>query len=141
MTAAENKDIVLRFIEGFENGLNMALLEELVAPDYRTKCGDMPYCHAVWPDFSKTVEDIVAEGEEVWVRFTTRGTHTGTPFQGLPATGRSFEMGEICIYRLKDGQIVHKRALADGLTMFQQLGIIPPLDELVAKAKGETGQS
>jgi steroid delta-isomerase-like uncharacterized protein len=95
--------------------------------------GDMPFEGFVqylisrltaFPDFSCTVEDIIAEGQKVMVRFIVRGTHLGM-FRGLPATGKKIEMGGIGIYRCAGGKIVEGWSYLDTLGMMQQLGMIP----------------
>jgi steroid delta-isomerase-like uncharacterized protein len=95
--------------------------------------GDMPFEAFVqyqisrltaFPDFSCTVEDIIAEGQKVVVRFIVRGTHLGM-FRSLPATGKKIEIGGIGIYRCADGKIAEGWSYLDTLGMMQQLGMIP----------------
>ena len=95
--------------------------------------GDMPFEGFVelqisrlraFPDLSSTVEDIIAEGQKVMVRFIVRGTHLGM-FRGLPATGKKIEVGGIGIYRCGGGKIVEGWSYLDTLGMMQQLGMIP----------------
>jgi len=48
-----------------------------------------------FPDCHETLEDIIAEGDKVWHRFTTTGTHTGEFAFGnmtLAPTGKKFTM-------------------------------------------------
>ncbi|MER3524769.1 MAG: hypothetical protein C4326_12140 [Ignavibacteria bacterium] len=42
--------------------------------------------YGAFPDLSHTVEDSIASGDKVVVRFTLRGTHTGE-FMGIPGHG------------------------------------------------------
>jgi len=95
--------------------------------------GDMPFEGFVqyqisrlkaFPDFSCTVEDIIAEGQKVMVRFIVRGTHLGM-FRGIPATGKKIEMGGISLERCAGGKIVEGWHYSDTLGMMQQLGMIP----------------
>ena len=95
--------------------------------------GDMPFEGFVqyqisrltaFPDFSCTIEDIIAEGQKVMVRFIVRGTHLGM-FRGIPATGKKIEMGGISIERCAGGKIVEGWHYSDTLGMMQQLGMIP----------------
>src|SRR6478672_11438137 len=44
---------------------------------------------ALAPHF--TIEDVIAEGDKVVVRWTNAGTHVGE-FAGIPATARPFEI-------------------------------------------------
>ena len=87
--------------------------------------GDMPFEGFVqyqisrltaFTDFSCTVEDIIAEGQKVMVRFIVRG---------IPATGKKIEMGGISIHRCAGGKIVEGWSYSDTLGMMQQLGMIP----------------
>ena len=58
-----------------------------------------------FPDLNVTVEDVLAEGEQVAVRWTQRGTHQGE-MEGLgPPTGRSFELEGITIHRFEGDKI------------------------------------
>ena len=57
------------------------------------------------PDVQGTLEDMVAEGEKVAVRWTFRGTHTGeSPLTGAPS-GEPFTLVAISLYRFEDGKI------------------------------------
>ncbi|WP_458186869.1 ester cyclase [Haladaptatus sp. NG-WS-4] len=81
-----------------------------------------------FPDFEATVEDIVAEDDEVAMRVTLRGTHEGE-FMGIEPTGNSFEVQNMVFTRIEDGKIVERWTQPDTLGMFQQLGIAEsPMD-------------
>jgi steroid delta-isomerase-like uncharacterized protein len=71
-----------------------------------------------------TVEDVVAEGDRVVVRWTNAGTHVAE-FAGIPATGRSFTIAGIDIYRVADGAICEHWHVIDQLSMLGQLGLLP----------------
>ncbi len=77
-----------------------------------------------FPDLSCTVEDIIAEGQKVMVRFIVRGTHLGT-FRGIPATGKKIEMGGMSLERCAAGKMAEGWHYSDTLGMLQQLGMIP----------------
>jgi steroid delta-isomerase-like uncharacterized protein len=77
---------------------------------------------ALAPHF--TIDDVVAEGDKVVVRWTNAGTHVGE-FAGIPATGRSFAMAGIDIYRVADGFICEHWHVVDQLSMLGQLGLLP----------------
>jgi predicted ester cyclase len=81
----ENKAIVRRFIEAY-NKRNLDEFDELLAPDYfdhTSQVGPeglkqlMKMAFKAFPDFHETIEDVIAEGDKVWVRITFTGTHTG----------------------------------------------------------------
>lgn len=75
-----------------------------------------------FPDWNETVEQIVAEGDLVVTRFTSRGTFDGEPSD--PSHGREIAMQEIAVHRIVDGRIVEQWTVADILGMRQQLNIL-----------------
>jgi predicted ester cyclase len=65
-----------------------------------------------FPDLSCTVEDQVAEGDNVVSRWTLRGTHRGD-FFGVVGTGNRVEFTGIQIDRFDEsGKIVEERELS-----------------------------
>jgi predicted ester cyclase len=108
----ENKAIIRRLIEA-ENKRNPALLDEFLAPDFVTSdltdtpeetqgreilkqsCAQM---YKGFPDWHGTIEDIIAEGDKVWVRYKGTGTHKGE-YLGLAPTGKKVTMNSF-IYHL-----------------------------------------
>lgn len=77
-----------------------------------------------FPDMKGAVEDVVAEGNKVAVRFSGTGTHQGE-FFGIPPTGKPIKSTGINIFRIEDGKIVEHWNNADDLGVLQQLGVIP----------------
>lgn len=134
VTTKQNKETVRRFAEQFINAGNYGTAEEFLAEnihDY-TPLGETTGREAVvetanelgtaFPDFSITLDEIVAEGDTVAVRMTQRGTHEGV-FLGIEPTGKSFEIEAMAFARLEDGKIVERRARPDILGLLRQLGI------------------
>jgi steroid delta-isomerase-like uncharacterized protein len=78
-----------------------------------------------FPDMSPTVEDVVAEGDEVVTRVTLRGTHQGEVEEFGPPTGRRVEVQGITIHRLEGGKIAEEWNSYDNLSLLQQLGLAP----------------
>jgi predicted ester cyclase len=74
----------------------------------------------VFPDMAVTVEDLIAEGDRVAARVTTRGTHAGELI-GLPPTGRRVEWSGISMTRHAGGKIVEQWGEFDALGLLQQL--------------------
>ena len=72
-----------------------------------------------------TVEDVIAEGDRVVVRWTNSGTHVGD-FAGLPPTGKTFSIAGIDVYRLEDSKLCEHWHVIDQLSMLGQLGLLPP---------------
>lgn len=74
-----------------------------------------------FPDIRDAVEDVIAEGDRIVLRFTMRGTHRGE-FLGVPATGRQVTWSGINIARVANGKFVEIWGCADLLGLLQQLG-------------------
>jgi steroid delta-isomerase-like uncharacterized protein len=83
---------------------------------------------AAFPDFSATVEDVIADGDTVAMRVMLRGSHEGE-FMGVEPTGREFEVGNMVFTRLDDGKIAERWVQPDTLGLLRQLGIESPAAE------------
>jgi len=77
------------------------------------------------PDLNASVEDVIAEGDKVVIRYTSRGTHQGETGGLGPPTGRQIELGGIAVQRFEDGKIVEFWDRFDNLSLLQQLGLAP----------------
>ena len=77
-----------------------------------------------FPDLHFTIDDLVAEGDKVVWRFTSKGTHQGN-FMGLPPTGKTSIVTGMVLFRLENSRIVEAYVNFDTLGLLQQLGIIP----------------
>jgi len=75
-----------------------------------------------FPDFTMTVEDVVAEDDLVVCRFQQTGTHEGELF-GIAPTGRSVDFGEIALCQIAGGQIVASWFQTDMLALMSQVGV------------------
>jgi predicted ester cyclase len=58
------------------------------------------------PDMTFSVELLIESGDLVVSNWTVRGTHTGTPFYNVGASGRPVEINGTAILRIRDGKIV-----------------------------------
>ena len=79
--------------------------------------------YKVFPDIHRTIEDIIAEGDKVWIRFTDVGTHTGE-YRGIPPTGKEITLTGVLIWRIMDGKVVEKVGVYDQMDFFKQVGVI-----------------
>ena len=136
MSIETNKATVRRYYEEVKNQGNLALLEELATPDYvehnpipgqeqglaglRQRAEMMARAFRV----DITVEDMIAAGDRVVVRFTNHVLHQGT-FMGLPATGKSATVQGIAVHSLQDGRIAERWILVDNFSLLMQLGAFP----------------
>jgi len=77
-----------------------------------------------FPDLHFTIEDMIAEGDKVAARWTSRATHKGQ-LMGIPATGVKIEGTGIIIYEFSSGKVKEAWTLWDSLGLLQELGVIP----------------
>ena len=128
----ENKAIVRRWIEDGLNGRELAIIDELFAPDYANHsprlgvvgreytARETAEFFVGFPDWHTTIDDVIAEGKKVVVRRTVQGTYKGE-VQGapVPPTGKlvTFTIWEM--FRVSNGKIVERWAMHD---FRQQLG-------------------
>ncbi len=139
MTEEENKAVVRRFYEEVVNRQQFDVLDELCAPDFEgfkdEESGDSvdregfkQVCREVresFPDMEQTTDDLIAGDDKVVARFTIRGTHTGGPFIGIPATGKKVTLRGIDVWRVRDGKLTEQWLQGDFLGTLQQIGVIP----------------
>lgn len=136
MTAEKNTLIMERFTSEFLTTGDAALAEEFLSPDIvlhfagQQQRGRDRYLAVVaanadtFEDLVWTVEEMVADGDAVAVRYTMTGTHRGE-FAGIPPTGKAVVAQSMAFYRLADGRIVEERAQLDMLGILQQVGAAP----------------
>jgi steroid delta-isomerase-like uncharacterized protein len=133
-----NKASARRFYEDVWNKGNVALIDELVAPQHVQHDPNNPNTapgpagirqlvslyRSAFPDAHFTIEDILAAGDKVVVRVTATGTQERA-LPGVPATGKRVSATGISITRYKDGKAAETWIVFDFLGMFQQLGVVP----------------
>lgn len=133
-----NKELLRLFYNEVFVQWNLAVVDEMVAPQFRSH--DWPDDHAsgpqgfrdfygwlrsAFPDLRYTVEEIVAEGDRVVVRWRQIGTHKGD-FLGVPGTGRPMSMRGIAIYRVADGKLMERWVVVDLHGLLEQLRASAP---------------
>jgi steroid delta-isomerase-like uncharacterized protein len=136
MSTETNKQLVQRYYDEVHTGRNYDLIDTLIAPDFkehdplpgqqegRTGIKQREKMLADSLDVHFTVEDMIAEGDKVVVRWRNRGTHIGE-FLGVPPTGRDFSIEGINVYRVEDGRLAEGWSVADVFGQMLQLGVIP----------------
>lgn len=127
-----NRATVRRFYEEAFNAGREDVLDELLAPDYRDFGGTPPRegveaakanlrgLLSGFDDVRFGIEDLVAEGDLVAVRWTGRLVHA-REFLGHAPTGRAVTLVGLSLYRLRDGRIVETHPAQDLLGFFDQL--------------------
>jgi len=139
MSVERNINVARRFVEEHNGPDYLAVHDELVAerarlhvaipgtPDPLDREGHkqmVAMFRTAMPDIRDTVEDIIAEGDSVVVRWSGEGTQTG-PLMGIPPTGGRVSTTGIYVLRIAAGQIVELWLNLDLLGVLQQLGAVP----------------
>lgn len=79
-----------------------------------------------FPDIDFRVIETTVQDDRAAVRWEMRGTFTGTPFQGVEATGARVFVEGADVLIVRDGRILENNAYADGMSVARQLGLMPP---------------
>jgi predicted ester cyclase len=77
-----------------------------------------------FPDIQFTFEDIIARGDKVVVRWTTRGSHQRELF-GTAPTGKQIDVTGIGIAQIVNGRIRVSHSEVNMLSLTQQIGAVP----------------
>lgn len=113
-TLTADDSLIERYVATY-NAAHWDELRELLSTDYVHHSGsaDLDFegfrRGAEWirrgvPDFTVRVEDRLAEGDRIAIRFTGSGTHTGS-LAGEAPSGRSVTVYGTTIFRVVDGRI------------------------------------
>jgi predicted ester cyclase len=145
MSTEDNKAIARRLYEEVLNTGDIAVVDELVAPnivlhyDYpadipgpaENQLGLEAIKHFVsqlrttFPDYHFIVELQVAEGDLVVTRGTHQGEYWDRTFQDIPPTAKQVTWTETAIDRIVDGKIMENWINEDALGRLQQIGALP----------------
>lgn len=137
MSTEENKALFRRWHEEVVSRGELERVGEFVAPDmidHAAPPGVPPGPEGVkqlltmyrtaFPDLEVTIEDLIAEGDKVVARITSRATHRGE-FMGTAPTGKQVTTTAFDMVRIEDGTFVEHWVEADFLGVLQQLGTTP----------------
>jgi predicted ester cyclase len=143
-----NAQTVKRLYEEAINQRKHELYPALVAAEYvgprgeRGPAGFADTLHhliAGIPNIRFEIQELVAEGDRVAVRWRWAGRHTGSLF-GVPASGRDLHNDGIAIYHLRDAKVVAASLQTDRLGVLQQVGLVP-LDVSAPRSSSQTRQT
>ena len=141
MSLDENRAVVRRFFDEFANKNVLSVIDEIFSPDFVMHVADggdvgsdnakrgYPLFREAFPDAIYKIQDMIAEGDKVAFRMTIQGTHTGK-FMNVAPTGKKISMTRFGIIRLENGKWAEGWVLTNALGLFQQLGVIPPTQEI-----------
>ena len=152
MSIEENKAIVRRYYEeapshpetcdeifapkfNFHTLQNASITPQVIESNPQSEKATYDWLSSVWSsDWYMTVDEMIAEGDRVMVRWTFFGKQQGD-YSGLPPTHKHVAYSGINIFRIDKGKIAEVWDISDRLWLWQQLGVLPDLKEAIIKAK------
>ncbi|HWT65974.1 MAG TPA: ester cyclase [Terracidiphilus sp.] len=146
-TIDQNKQVVQRFIEECWNKGNLNSISEYLSdrvhfhdpafPNMATGLqgarNHIDGCRKGFPDMKITIDDTIAERNEVVVHWTVRGTHQGQ-FLGMQPTHKKVAIDGTSIFRLEGSKIAETHASWNVASLMGQLGIAEVPKEAMATA-------
>jgi steroid delta-isomerase-like uncharacterized protein len=144
------KELARRYMDDAWSHGNLSILDELVSRDIRLHDPVFPglvpgieslrrhiqACRNGFPDLRFTIEDTIAERNEVVIHWTAHGTHRGA-FLGMAPTNRSATVSGTSIFRCENDRIVEAWADWNLMTLLEQLGLAAaPKAEIRSKQRG-----
>lgn len=118
----DTKEIIGRYYEQVFNGRELDAIGDYWADQQMREMvtrGCMSYLEA-FPDLHISVDELIAEGDRLFVRSTMTGTHDGE-YKGIAPTGRNVATDCAEVYRLIDGKIVGYWCLMNVAGLMRQL--------------------
>ncbi|MEP7360884.1 MAG: ester cyclase [Chloroflexota bacterium] len=127
-----NKEVVRNFIRAVLQELDPTAVDDLVADDFVSHTWRIPgdakaglkgmaqKMGATLSDVTFQVDDLIAEDDKVVARVTSSATPIAD-FQGIKPTGRGYSVGEIHIFRVRDGRIAEHWHEYDAAGIVKQL--------------------
>jgi len=118
----QNKELVSGYYAEVINGRDLDAVERYFA-DERMVEGVRRGCFSyftAFPDLHVSLDELIAEGDSVFLRSTMTGTHDGE-YKGLPATGRHIAAEAAEVFRIADGRFVGYWCLTNVAGIMRQL--------------------
>jgi predicted ester cyclase len=117
--ASRNKILMLRVYEEMWNRASPTVAAELFAQPEGVEKFVSEFLTS-FPDLQHTVEEMIAEGDRVAVRFSARGTHSGPWLKHSPS-GRSIHYTGVTLARIAGEKIVEHHTWWDQAALIEQL--------------------
>jgi predicted ester cyclase len=131
----ENKQLVRQYYEEVINGRDLDAVANYFA-DERVVEGVRRGCFSYFtsfPDLHVSLDELIEEGDNVFLRSTLTGTHDGE-YKGIPATGRHVASDAAEVFRIRDGKFVGYWCLTNVAGLMRQITEESPV-EAVSSAR------
>jgi steroid delta-isomerase-like uncharacterized protein len=152
MQSAGNKQIAQRFMDECWSKGNLKAISEFLTPNCRyhdpvfpslTSGADnirshIENCRRGFPDMRITIDDTIAEGNEVVHHWTVTGTHRGQ-FLGMAPTNKKATISGTSIFRIQNAKIAEQWSDWNLMSLMEQLGIAmaAPVQSNATKAESK----
>lgn len=132
-TLKNNKQLVRRLYEDCINPGKVELLAQYIADDFVGSPGDKGPAEFIstivalrtgFPDVRFEIEDLIAEGDRVALRWKFQATHMGA-FVGVPPSRKRVTQTGTVIYQVRDGKLIRAWIQVDRLGLLQQMEATP----------------
>ena len=136
MSETLNEALVRRLFEEVVNNRNVAIADQLLAPDvvdHNPGPSDAPgreglkqvfeMLHQAFPDLNGRIDDLFCDGDCVVIRWTIGGTNTRR-CMGIGPTNRRMLGTGMDILRIVEGRIVERWGNSDDMRMLAQMGLL-----------------
>ena len=137
MSVEDNKATLKRMYDEVWNTGDVSKVSELVSPDY--EYGDykgpdgwgqiITMVRSAFPDLHYTIDQVIGEGDILAYRLTGNGTHQGK-YGNFDPTGKQITLTQWFFSNFKEGKLLNTVAIGDTLSLLQQMGYIPPTEEI-----------
>lgn len=137
MSVQSNETLARRYLADFWNRGDATAVAEIVAADAvghvagqqitagpQTLLARRAGLLGIYANPTFTLEDAIAAGDKVVIRWTFRGQHTGAG-AGVAPTGKEIVATGINIFRIAGGKIAELWVESDDLGEMRQLGVLP----------------
>ncbi len=134
--SSDNKEVARRFIDECWSQGKLEAVRELVSNECRYHDPAFPSltsgaeninrhistCRSGFPDLKFTIDDTIAERNEVVIHWTAAGTHKAQ-FLGMSPTNRAATVSGTSIFRIEGGKITEQWVDWNLMTLMEQLGV------------------
>ena len=122
MTPQSNKELIKQYLEALRKDKSPATLDKYIVEE------DLKHHIAAFevsfPGYWLEVEDMIAEGDQVFARTVFHGVHKGE-LNGIRPTGKTVSAPLYIAYKIAHNKIVAHWMLPDNLSIMQQIGAFP----------------
>ena len=136
MSIEENKAVISRWFDMI-NKHDLSMINEVVSDAFVANEFGMEFKgpealkraftvgFAGFPDLHYRIDDMVAQGDKVAVRYTRTGTHKGE-YRGFTPKNKWTSVTGAFFYRLAVGKITEAVGYSDRMDLLQQMGVSSP---------------